>query len=95
MRLSLLAQHDSKNLFARMLFVTRACYINSNFVDSIIELNLHNVNYILTLFPCCFITYCATVCKLMNHYIGNRVTAGAFRVLWARVMFCKFSKPKP
>ena len=24
------------------------------------SLNSHNVNYILTLFPCCFITYCAT-----------------------------------
>ena len=54
-----LAQH-SKNLFVCMLFLTRPCYINSHFVHSIVELNSHNVNYILTLFPCCFITYCVT-----------------------------------
>lgn len=51
---------NRKKLFVCMLFVTRACYINSHFVHSIVELNSHNVNYILTLFPCCFITYCAT-----------------------------------
>ena len=59
MRVCLWAQHR-KILFVWMLFVTRACYVNSHFVDSIVEFNLHNVNHILTLFSCCFITYCTT-----------------------------------
>ena len=59
MRVCLWAQYR-KNHFVCLLFVTRACYVHSHFVDSIVEFNLHNVNHILTLFSCCFITYCTT-----------------------------------
>ena len=64
----------ARNLFVSMLFVTRACYIKSHFVDSIVECQLYTY-HISLLFQ--FITHCATdifhqgqvTQKLLNSYL--------------------------
>lgn len=67
------AQH-SKKLFVCMLFVTRACYINSHFVDSIVECQLY--------FPVVSVYH-----ALCNRYFSSGARSKSF---WIRILFHKY-----